>query len=520
MDEKKNLDKLFQERLQHYESVPDEHVWANLETRLNRKQQKRRRVIPLWFRYGGVAAILLLFLGLGYNAFFTEKEEQTQPTLVEQETNRSTPETNIPSTTKEDIVDSPLQQDSEASSITIVDNTESPSTQKQGDTNTLVNEAKPQQSNGVVVSQNQQKKPTNSQHPSNQRLSTAVQKKEAIAQVEEENLSSPKQNSVQETVTPFKNSDALSKEAVAAQKTDVELKSTPKAVQDQLKEATTNESRVAQNEETSEKPSLEEVAKQQELDKIFETNDLDKVEVAESNRWRVGPKVAPVYFNTLENGSPIHSQFANNTKTGDINMSYGVNVAYAVSSRFKVRSGVNILTVGYGTESVTVQPEIDAVALPTLSYAENAQNVSVRSTSNSRATLNPTSLESDVENLGAVGTMNQQMNYIEVPLEMSYALVNKKIGINLIAGASTLFLTDNSVSVESESLTTEVGEANNLNDVSFSANAGIGIDYNISEKLQLNVEPVFKYQLNTFSNADGNFRPYQLGVYTGVSFKF
>ena len=39
-------------------------------------------------------------------------------------------------------------------------------------------------------------------------------------------------------------------------------------------------------------------------------------------------------------------------------------------------------------------------------------------------------------------------------------------------------------------------------------------------KLNLNLEPVFKYQLNTFTNTSGDFRPYFVGFYTGLSFKF
>ena len=79
---------------------------------------------------------------------------------------------------------------------------------------------------------------------------------------------------------------------------------------------------------------------------------------------------------------------------------------------------------------------------------------------------------------------------------------------------------DNAVSLESDQLITEMGEANNANDVNFSTNLGVGFNYEISQKLQLNVEPIFKYQLNTFSETAGNFRPYSVGVYSGLSFKF
>ena len=42
----------------------------------------------------------------------------------------------------------------------------------------------------------------------------------------------------------------------------------------------------------------------------------------------------------------------------------------------------------------------------------------------------------------------------------------------------------------------------------------------ISFKVQLNIEPVFKYQLNTFSDTAGNFQPFTIGIYSGLNFKF
>ena len=116
--------------------------------------------------------------------------------------------------------------------------------------------------------------------------------------------------------------------------------------------------------------------------------------------------------------------------------------------------------------------------------------------------------------------MVQQLGYIEVPLEVNYALLDKKFGVDLIGGVSSLFLVNNSVLLESNELVTEMGEANNINSLNFSANFGMGLNYHFTPKFRFNVEPVFKYQLNTFSNVSGNFQPYSIGVYSGFTFKF
>ena len=43
------------------------------------------------------------------------------------------------------------------------------------------------------------------------------------------------------------------------------------------------------------------------------------------NRWSIAPNAAPVYFNTLGEGSSLDPQFNNNSKSGELNMSYGIS---------------------------------------------------------------------------------------------------------------------------------------------------------------------------------------------------
>lgn len=76
------------------------------------------------------------------------------------------------------------------------------------------------------------------------------------------------------------------------------------------------------------------------------------------------------------------------------------------------------------------------------------------------------------------------------------------------------------ISVHTSNLSTKLGTANNLHNVSFSTIVGLRLSYSLSEKLQLNVEPIIKYQLNIFETDSGESHPYYPGIYSGVSFKF
>ena len=118
------------------------------------------------------------------------------------------------------------------------------------------------------------------------------------------------------------------------------------------------------------------------------------------------------------------------------------------------------------------------------------------------------------------GELNQQLGYVEVPLEVKYRLLDKKIGVSVLGGFSALFLTDNQVFIEDNGRSLDLGKDDNFNGFNQSANFGLGIDYQFSQKLGLSVEPTFKYQLNALRDDIADFRPYTIGVYTGLMYKF
>jgi hypothetical protein len=103
---------------------------------------------------------------------------------------------------------------------------------------------------------------------------------------------------------------------------------------------------------------------------------------------------------------------------------------------------------------------------------------------------------------------------------LEYELSEQRLGLRVLGGFSALFLNENEVFSTLNGETTLIGEATNINKTSFSANLGVGLDFKLSEKFKLNLEPTFKYQLNTFSNTSGDFKPYFIGIYSGFSFKF
>ena len=58
MNEKKNIDRLFQERFKDFEAIPNDKVWNKIHDALHEK--KKKKVIPFWWKISGIAAGLIL----------------------------------------------------------------------------------------------------------------------------------------------------------------------------------------------------------------------------------------------------------------------------------------------------------------------------------------------------------------------------------------------------------------------------------------------------------------------------
>ncbi|MET1258468.1 outer membrane beta-barrel protein [Flagellimonas sp. DF-77] len=495
--EKNNFDKLFKKKFENFAPEPDDRVWRAIENSLDKKQ--KRRVVPIWWRLGGVAALLALLLYV-INPFDAEPQLEG-PSVSDTELQNKTDDPNSdpasPSTDATPEVLDGKAQDPEASQVADVESTI-------------------EAQNGIEsvnARQTEDKGESTKRLIQSNRIDTAVAQQTEANQQEARPASQDAESvlteSIQETNPVAANRQDQGQPAINA--TDSASKNPPIA---QGEEETT-ETAVAET-TIIDKQSIYDAIEAQEEDAVAEESDPTK-------RWSVGPSIAPVYFDALGEGSPIHSNFQTNSKSGKINLSYGLTVAYNLTKKLSVRSGIHKVDYGYDTNEVVFSSSLQASTnqlIDNINYSRSSRNLVVQSVSKGEVAADAQNPEFSAASASLDGRMVQQLGYIEVPMEFNYAILDKKLGVNLIGGVSSLFLVDNMVSLESGGLVTDIGQANNVNDVNFSTNVGIGINYEFSQNLQLNVEPMFKYQLNTFTETAGDFRPYAIGVYSGVRYRF
>ena len=461
MKNNKNIDRLFQERFKDFETEPNAQTWANIQAGLN-EEKKERKIIPLWMKYTGIAAALVL----GFFAINTTFKSNTK-------------------------IDDTIVID--VKSIT-------PST-KRTDSNSV---PKKEHENTNLLKHNSELATTNDQKTKNDENKTTTEKATKnffgkTSNHETATIYNSKNNPSLENKNS--NNETLNSENIGNHKNEnvlVNEKDNLAIAKPETKKAIVN-----QNAEPNE---LEAILKQNETKKNI-------VATVKNSKWEITPNIAAMYANSKS--ASIDPQFAENNKSTDNSIGFGIGVHYAINKKIALRTGINKFALGYNTNSVTYSSGLSMTSLANVDYTTNAM-LELRTSAKGNALM---TFEKNLQKTNT-GTINQKMGYYEIPLEISYAIVDKKIGVSLIGGISTLLLDENKISLISSETNLKLGEANNLNSVHFSSNIGLGFKYKFVKSFQLNFEPMVKYQLNTFSNNAGSNKPILIGLYSGISYRF
>jgi hypothetical protein len=517
MNDKKHIDRLFQEKLKDFEATPSNAVWENISAELN-AEKKDRKIIPLWIKLSGIAAVLLLMFTIGNAVFNSSDENPNTNTVVDTDNNANSNTNEINPTDKQDDLINKDKNRLEQEKLASENNTANSNDElknQDAEANKLINNN--ETLSDAIVSNTSDKKSKSTTNPLKDKSTVKNLVKDASADAVVQ------QNVAEKTNSEITNA-SVNKEAVdtAINKNNTSENAVSKTTTDS-NNTNGNTVEIAKEEEVivkeEQKIAIEEALAENTLQD--DVNDEKKKRNKIEDRWKVSPSIAPVYFNTLGAGSSIHEQFNQNSKTGDVNMSYGVRGSYALNDKLSVRAGVNKLTLGYSTDdvfvlkNVTATPTDSRLQLRNVDLKEEAEVISFVSVEGFALAQIPSVISSQI-----IGSIDQKLGFVEVPLELEYEISDQKLGLRVLGGVSALFLNENEVYSTLDGETTLIGRATNINKTSFSANLGVGLDFKLSEKFKLNLEPTFKYQLNTFSNTSGDFKPYFIGIYSGISFKF
>ena len=496
MKKNKNIDELFKERFKNFEATPSPDVWNKIQAKL--KEKDDRKVIPLWIKLGGVAALFALIFTIGNSLLNVPLNKINAPIVNE----------------------NPAKINSESHNNIIVANNDV----IQDEIVLTENKNEVKRTNEVLI-----KKSSNATNNSNRVRSseTTVVSNNKNSRVSNKQA---QQHLIQDFKVIIKGQEAVVKgNANLADKTKDQLINKDSEINKNVEAVVVNEN----VKDTSKNPSStenKEVVKEENKKSIFdainETSEeqvvIAKLDNTPDNRWEVTPNVAPVYYNSLKEGSSIDPSFSDNPKNGELNIAYGIKVSYNLNKKLSMRSGLSNVNLSYSTTGLDLGTGPIAASTASIEYFSRNNNVTIVVDKGALVNQNPDDPFGNITPKSTNGepSLNQKISYYEMPLELNYKLINKKFGISVIGGFSALLLGNNEVSVEAGDFNEVLGEASNLSSLSFTTNVGLGLNYSFSKKLMFNIEPMFKYQLNPYTDSSVNFKPYYLGIYSGLSFKF
>ncbi|MEZ4853189.1 outer membrane beta-barrel protein [Flavobacterium sp.] len=462
MKHKKNIENLFQEKFKNFEVQPPQDAWKNIEAKLNKKE-KKRRFIPFWFKVAGVAAGLAFFVTILFK--------------------------NNTTTT--------IKTDGNTINNTIVNQEELDKTEKSEENKVFENEEITAFSTIVATTNSENKEGKNNKH--NNKIT--VSKTTTSYQQQQSELAQNKEIAV----PIYTNAIVTEEQNKEKENRVIALENKAETIEKQT------EITLVENEE-----------KENELEKLLKQKDEEGENADEKeekrSKWAVSSTAAPVYFNSFSNESALDSKFNSNSKSYQNSISYGVGVQYAITTKLSIRTGVSKMNLSHETNEVAFYQNENAAKMNNILPTAAATFINL----DSKVIQSPRQFIADpIDLIKYDGTINQKYGFIEVPVELSYAFVQKnRLNLEIIGGFSTLFLNENSVSLVTNQTEIPIGKATNISDVSFSGNFGIGISYRLFKSLSANLQPTFKYQINTFDSSTTNFNPYTIGLYTGLSYKF
>lgn len=261
--------------------------------------------------------------------------------------------------------------------------------------------------------------------------------------------------------------------------------------------------------------------------------------------WKVGFQIAPGYSSYHADYQKMYAaNMSRSVEQSQAAIGGGISVHYKTSRRLRVESGLYYSRTGDKQESGGKElfsfadyagPARESGSLKLYSNAVQLNNGQIGLNSTAGVIkLNAASANAEFialpERFGEMDNSFQMMTYggfsqvfdfMEVPLNLRYRLIDRQLALELFSGVSTNFMVGNSVFLDNASDSRKVGSTANAADVSFSGLAGITLIYPLGRHFSLSMEPRATYWLSSINKSSAvEFRPWRIGVQTGLFYEF
>lgn len=465
-EELNHMDKIFREKLDNFSEEPPAFVWDNIQANLSRQQRRKRMV---WYSWSAVAAMLLLAFIAGW--YLNESADRVVPEVAETEKINPVEKNNV----EEQIISVPEKEDL---------NIESESFEPG-------------------------------------RFLAETTKRESESEMPEKNISGSE--TIEENRMPaFADLNLIQPIKPSEVKLDGRAQIAVQAAK------------------RNPVPAKEIFSWEQ---RVIHQNARQFSSAGKNNTgWKLGLSVSPGYSSySAKHGSVYASNMTWEADDGNTNLSGGVSVQYKTGKRISIESGVYYAQNGQKTGSSPQlfgnEAKMDYAVAPA---DKNYFNTAVNLTGN-RMAMNSTAgiiefegvpkgaeLAANLETSGTYsnslltsGELSQVFDFVEIPFYLRYLLIDRKMDVELVGGVNAGLVVGNNAFIDNEYGVQKIGKTRDISPVNVSGTVGLGLNYALGKNFSVAVEPRVNYYLNSINrNPEVDFRPYRIGVYTGLYYEF
>jgi hypothetical protein len=233
--------------------------------------------------------------------------------------------------------------------------------------------------------------------------------------------------------------------------------------------------------------------------------------------WSLRAELSPMFASLSQSGN---SGSSSNTR-GQNSISGGMMASYKLSDKLTISSGIRFSQMKQGTHTDYTLNKTSGITYlqPVEKDANLSGDVSLYLPSVSSIVYS-NGMQTNSSNVFSTDVA-QELKYLEIPIQATYKVYDQKLFVGLTGGISTNFLIGNFASVTENGIKLSQGNTDNIRDVLYSGSAGVEFGYDLGKNFVLTVEPRVKQYLHSLSsNEVVNFKPMQLGIFTGITFSF
>jgi opacity protein-like surface antigen len=255
-----------------------------------------------------------------------------------------------------------------------------------------------------------------------------------------------------------------------------------------------------------------------------------------TRRWTIAALVSPTYYTSFNSGSNEATTQLMSEEQTLISYAGGLALSYKINRRLSVQSGLYYSSFGNELSGISSfggfqqydntkgDHNFEVLTMNGTVYTSNADVFLLDNLSSQRVVsrISNDMFDPAKANLQYLdNSLRQNFSYLELPFVLKYKVVDRAIDFNIIGGLSSNILVTNSVYANLDGTKYPVGKTEGLNMITFSSSLGMGMEYSLTNNLSLNLEPTFRYYLNSFNEIPGmRVHPYSFGLFSGISYKF